>query len=296
MISKTFLLGLFGLAQAGDLQFIKWKIADGCGPALEQAAVGLWVEAGANQDNLVFTTHCSDLRAKKCAVRCSDGGNVIFDRVKNCETCYDVQTTTSRHKYFLLRCRCQMMQSVITQEYSYAGCRWTWKRFWSERDFRDERNMARKTDGTPDDQDFDSSGRRKRSSSVAQAKLYCLNQMTNEQVLALNLKDTPRRWKDPRGFDSCGMMEDIFTNTQADQWKCRRDKNHHTSGSENQFKHTCHLHCADTDFPNTKARFTCYRPWIARPDTKWSARAPWRRFKGSGPRIYRAGLLDCAIL
>jgi hypothetical protein len=294
MISKTLVLGLFGLAYAGDLQFIKWKIADGCGPALEQAAVGLWVEAGDNQDQLVFTTHCSDLNAKKCAIRCADGGNVIFDRQKTGTTIYDVQMMASRHKYFLLRCRCQMMQSVITREYSYAGCRWTWKRFWSEKDYRDERNMARKT-AMEGDSDDDTTTRRKRSSSVAQAKLYCLNQMTNAQVLALHLKDTPRRWKDPRGFDSCGLMEEIFTATGG-EWKCRRDKNNHDVGSECLFKHTCHLHCPNSDNPNTKARFTCYRPWIARPNTKWETRAPWRRFKGSGPRIYRTGLLNCALL
>lgn len=271
-------------ARAADKKWVKEEPAAACGDITKQQK-GLWIDMGDPDINIKMSNGCTDENQSRCTVWCSGfSQSVVFDRRKESEPGklrWDRRVGLEKEKKWLAKCMCEVTGQDAQGDNILENCRWDRKRKWNKRGYM---------------QDHDLRVRRDAEDPESRATLYC------EEDTAQSERDTwvfkpdnvTRSFKSNKGYTDCGDMTTIFA-AQGGEWRCRDSNKNKVDGTVAPFKGACQWGCrgADGKFEKREARFTCFRPWIARDGSNWADRDIWRRFKGIGIRVYRQNLMKC---
>lgn len=307
---------------SADREYIGLLPFNNCGP-ITTPQKGFWVDRGevaVSNTKLRFSEECENEGTNngKCTIHCAGyTQNLIMDRQKEGGWDRSMGGDDSPQKRYLVKCKCETYKEddgKITTE----NCGWKPRRFWKEKEYREDFELG--DSGIGDEPwlqptKYPESAeiihlRKRRGLEEPRMKFYCEDEapahISSEWQIKphdLGIAKSVREHVDNKGYEFCGNMYDLFP-MSGGEWHCRMNVTDPSTGASTKVEvdptnvpHTaiCSWGCTNGGSPwdAKEARFSCEKPWIAQPSSKFALKEIWRRFRGYGLRVYKQGMLDC---
>lgn len=324
--TTSILLSFLTNSISADREYLGLLPFNNCGP-ITTPQKGFWVDRGevtVSNSKLRFSEECENEGTNngKCVIHCAGfTQRLIMDRQKEGGWDRSMGGDDQWQKKYLVKCKCQTYQEddgTITTE----NCEWKPRRYWKEKEYREEYELGNKGEGEepwvqpthyPENAEIIHL-RKKRGLQEPRMKFYCEDEVPDHIADNLNIKPhdlginkAVRKHRDNKDHPFCGNMYELFPNAGG-EWTCRMNVTDPNTGETykqvvdaTNVPHTaiCSWGCtegnqqANNDIDYKDARFSCERPWHARPSTKFELTEIWRRFTGFGTRVYKRGMLKC---
>lgn len=324
LLNNTPLFFSFLKLTLADREYLGLLPHNKCG-SITKPQHGFWVSRGEGSTNrLQFHPECEGEGEEngKCTIMCRNyETNLILDRTREGSWDRALGRADSPQKKYLVKCKCETWQeddgTVTTQ-----NCEWKPRRYWKEEQYRDDYKLGDAGEGdepwvqpTWYPEDALVLRRKKRALSQPRMTFYCEDEapqhIRDDWMIKphdLGENRSVRQHEDNRGFPTCGNMYEIFPQAAQDggEWNCRMNTTDPITGRSSKevvsaldVPHgaICSWGCngSNSVWEAKEARFSCEKPWIARPTGKFALKEIWRRFRGYGLRVYKQGMLDCSI-